>query len=411
MHRARSLLVVLLAAFAVATPGLALPVASADPGSPVAPDAPASVTATAGTGEVAVSWTWPADNGSPLTEYSVTAMAQAPASTSYMYEDIPVPPGVTAGDTMTKTFHHITNGSTYRIYIAVSNGTGQSEFAISDEFTPRGAPYTPRGVTANTGNRSIVATWLPGNNGGSPLSGYTATLTPPGGAPALTWTVAPDVTSASFSGLTNGTSYALSVVATNEYGTGPAATTTATPATVPGAATGVTATRGDLRAIVRWKVPPSNGSPITGYRVIASPGDLTMEVPYSTDVRLFDGLSNGSRYTFKVVAINAKGAGPASAPSAAVVPAGPPWQTATPAVAAGKRFATVSWRAPFRNGSAITRFQVRCSNGVTKAVTGSTRSLKFAGLRKGKRLSFRVRAVTAAGTGAYSAASAVVTIK
>ncbi|WP_433796517.1 fibronectin type III domain-containing protein [Actinoplanes sp. CA-252034] len=88
----------------------------------------------------------------------------------------------------------------------------------------------------------------------------------------------------------------------------------------PDAPVRVTAVAGDASARVTWAAPGSDGgSPITRYTVTASPGDATCT---ATDVSgcLVPGLDNGTAYTFTVVAHNAAGTSPASAPSAPVTP-------------------------------------------------------------------------------------------
>src|SRR5439155_17961893 len=73
-------------------------------------------------------------------------------------------------------------------------------------------------------------------------------------------------------GLTNGTSYDISVVATNSAGDGPAGTTTVTPVGPPGAPTSVSASVADSQTVVSFTAPASNGgSAITGYTVTAHP--------------------------------------------------------------------------------------------------------------------------------------------
>ena len=92
---------------------------------------------------------------------------------------------------------------------------------------------------------------------------------------------------------------------------------------VPGAPTNVSATGADASAVVSF-APPSDtgGSPITGYTVNAYAGDtIAMSVQSGTaDPVTVAGLTNGADYTFTVIATNASGNGPESAPSATVTP-------------------------------------------------------------------------------------------
>ena len=85
--------------------------------------------------------------------------------------------------------------------------------------------------------------------------------------------------------------------------------------TVPSAPTGVSAVGGLEQAVVSFSVPfDDGGASITGYTVTASPGGATGSGTSSPIT--VSGLSLGS-YTFTVVANNALGVGPASAPAQA----------------------------------------------------------------------------------------------
>lgn len=84
-------------------------------------------------------------------------------------------------------------------------------------ITPNTAPGAPTIGTAVAGNTSATVSFTaPSSNGGSPITGYTATSTP-GGIQASGPGSPINVT-----GLTNGTTYTFKVTATNAVGTGPA---------------------------------------------------------------------------------------------------------------------------------------------------------------------------------------------
>jgi uncharacterized protein (TIGR02145 family) len=99
-------------------------------------------------------------------------------------------------------------------------------------------------------------------------------------------------------------------------------TITVTTAMVPGAPTSVVATAGNTTASVAFVAPSSNGgSVITGYTVTSSPAGGT--ATGASSPLTVTGLTNGTAYTFTVVATNAVGNSAASAASAAVTPAAP----------------------------------------------------------------------------------------
>lgn len=270
------------------------------------PGAPTAVVATAGIRTATISWSAPSsDGGTPITAYLVTAS----------------PSGLTSlvSGATTVAVTGLADGTSYSFTVRAINalGTGSASAASTAVSTPA-VPSSPVGVTATPMARSAMISWSPpASSGGSAITGYRVTSTP-GGVSATT---AGSTTTVLLSGLADDTSYTFSVVALNGVGSGPAANSPLiqTP-TTPGAPTAVTATARNTSALVSWTAPSANGrSPITGYTVTASPGGATATTSGST-TGLVSGLTNGTAYTFSVVATNAVGNGPASTPSASVSP-------------------------------------------------------------------------------------------
>lgn len=188
------------------------------------------------------------------------------------------------------------------------------------------APGAPRNAAATPLNAQATVSWAaPASDGGSAVLRYRVTAVP-GGASA---TVDAPATTATVTGLANGTAYTFTVTAVNAVGEGPASAPTApvTPReelapTAPGAPRDVRATAGNAQAVVSWTAPASTGgSPVRRYRVTAAPGGATVTVDAPATVATVGGLANGTAYTFTVAAANDAGEGAASAPSAAVTPA------------------------------------------------------------------------------------------
>jgi hypothetical protein len=219
---------------------------------------------------------------------------------------------------------------------ALSAGTvtlaGNSVQTVTGEGSAN-APDAPAEVSATAGNASAAVTWTaPISDGGSVITGYTVTSSPSGRSASTT-----GGTSATVSGLTNGTSYTFTVVATNTVGnSGPSAGSTAvTAADVPDAPTGVSADASEESAGVTWAEPSGDGgAAITGYTVTSSPGGIIVSTNSATLSASFPNLTSGTAYTFSVVATNTAGNSVASETSSAVTPLGTSASDAEAAAAA-----------------------------------------------------------------------------
>jgi fibronectin type 3 domain-containing protein len=360
------------------------------------PSAPANVMATRGDGQAAVAWQVPADDGGgAITGYTVTA---APGGAS-----------ATTTQATSATVVGLSNGVNYTFTVTASNAAGESPASVaSQSITPAGVPGAPIAVAASAGDGRATVTWSPpANDGGTLVTAYTVTSWP-GGATVQT----AGATTATVAGLNNGTSYTFTVTAANAVGTGPASapSSAATPATAPSAPQAITATAGDASATLTWSAPSSNGgAAITSYTVTASPGGMTAVVSGTTAT--VTGLTNGTSYTFVVTATNWAGTGPASSPSAALIPARLPAAPTGAGAMAGNGQAVVTWTAPAYDALApVTGYTVTAMpGGATSVVTAPATSLAVFGLTNGVSYTFTVTATNRIGISAASSPSAAIT--
>ncbi|MEH6446410.1 MAG: Ig-like domain-containing protein [Oceanospirillaceae bacterium] len=283
-------------------------------------------------------------------------------------------------------------GADAAINVADLTGNG---ITASNVLTIPGAPIIG---TATAGNTQVSVTFsAPGSNGGSAITGYTATASP--GGLTASGAASPLVVT----GLTNGTAYSFSVTATNGVGTGSAssASNSVTPQaaqtisfTNPGSQSfGTTPT---LTASASSSLTPSFTSSTPGVCTITSGGLLTFITTGSCTINA-DQAGNSSYLAAAQVS--------QSFSVTAVVAGAPTIGTAT----AGDTQASVSFSAPASTGgAAITSYTVTSSpDGLT--VSGVASPLTVTGLTNGTAYSFSVTATNSAGASAVSSASNSVT--
>ncbi|MFC4592031.1 fibronectin type III domain-containing protein [Sphaerisporangium corydalis] len=288
----------------------------------------------------------------------------------------------------------------------VVKNTGSAAITLSVDtfayFRTPGPPLAPTAVTATPGDAGATVTWTAPSDGGAPITAYTVTAGPGGARASST-----GATTATVTGLTNGTAYTFTVTATNAIGTSAASAPSAavTPHAAvsrPGAPLGVTATAGDGVATVTWQAPSSGGSPITKYTMTAIPGGTTTTTTGTTTT--VSGLTNGTAYTFTVTATNAIGTSDASAPSPPVTPgrAVPPGRPFVTEVEPRDSAVQVGW-APQGNGATVTEYVVTASpGGANVRITAPETTAIVGGLVNGTSYRFTVAAVNSAGTGEAS---------
>jgi uncharacterized protein (TIGR02145 family) len=339
--------------------------------------------------QASIAFDVPLSNGwTPITGYTVTAS----------------PGGLTnSGASSPILIAGLTYGTNYTFTVIATNVAGNSiPSAPTNSISPITVPGAPTSPVATAGNaQASVAFVAPVSNGGSVITQYTVTASP--GGLTSSGTSSPIVVS----GLTPGTPYTFTVVATNQAGNSLASVASAakTPYTVPGAPTSPVATASNAQASVAFVAPVSNGgSQITGYTVTSSPGGFTSTG--TTSPGIVTGLTNGTSYTFTVTATNAAGNSVASVASNAVTPFTVPSAPTNPVATPGNVQASIAFTEPLSNGgSAITSYTVTSIPGTLTKI-GSTSPIVITGLTAGTSYTFTVKATNAAGSSLASTATA-----
>ncbi|WP_161498978.1 peroxidase family protein [Cryobacterium aureum] len=294
----------------------------------VAPGTPTIGAAIAGNEQATVDWT-----ASPVgvaTSFSVKVLDSAGAQVGALR--------TAAGTAFNLVITGLTNGSSYTFQVSATNAEGTSAFSASTNAVTPSAPVVAGAPTIGSpvaGNAQVTVNWTPpaavANQ--TPITGYRirtyvgASTTPDG-----TTNVA-DVSTATITGLTNGTGYTFDVAAINSVGTGAASdrSVTVTPVApvvlvVPGAPVIGTSVAGNARVTVNWAAPGAvtNAPAVSGYVIRTFIGAGTAPTGSTTvanvTTRVITALTNGTGYTFDVAAINSVGTGAASARSVVVTP-------------------------------------------------------------------------------------------
>ncbi len=336
--------------------------------------APTHLVATAGDTRITLTW----DDMPDSTSYTVTNCGTTTAPSL-------------SGSTWTVLCTGLTNGTPYVVAVTATGpgGTSAPSTAIATPQPP--PPATPLGVSATAGDRRITVTW----NASPTATSYTVT----GCGSAIQYPTDRTQTGATCTALINGTTYPVSVAATNASGSsapsGPVSATPMPPS--PGAPATLTASPGpgSGNITLNWAASAS----ATGYKVYGCGGaPITITTPVTT--YLCTGLINGTAYNVYVTATNLSGeSGPS--PTATATPLAAPTAPTNLKSAPGNRTIVLTWDAMPR---ATSYSIIGCGTTITPSATPSGTTATCIGLTSGASYTI---SVTATGPGGTSAPSTI----
>lgn len=168
------------------------------------PGRPGTPTATESSRTLVVSFGAAAANGAPVEFYDVYTNGTA--------HQCPASPCTITG---------LANGTTYTVDVSATNsaGTGPSSAQVTAE--PNAVPGQVAGLVATPGDTTVTLAWQPPADDGTPVTSYSVEVSPPPGGGQQITTVGGTTTTQAFTGLTNGTTYTFTVMATNAAGNSP----------------------------------------------------------------------------------------------------------------------------------------------------------------------------------------------
>ena len=274
------------------------------------------VVASVASGQAALTWTAPADNGgSPVTAYVVQVKVTGQADSTYRQVGTTAAPGFTVTG--------LTNGTSYTFRVAAQNGVGVGPFATSAPATPWPQAAAPTRLTGTAGNGLVSLVWTaPALVAGQQILDYVVQYRAyAAGVPGAWTTIADGVSTAARASLViaNGITYDFRVAAVTTgnvvglFSTASLPLTPFSPTAVPSAPTGVTATRtaaGTVR--LSWSPVAANaGGPTSGYVVqYALSGSSTWVTLNTTATSAtISRLIAGRGYSFRIAARNLAGQG------------------------------------------------------------------------------------------------------
>jgi len=379
------------------------------------PNAPSS-TITHADSSLTISWSAPNNNGNAITGYEIhksldgvgfTLLSSLNAST-FMFTDT-----------------SLTNGTLYYYYVKAINANGASEYNIISGYPSKKPGLYASSVTLVNSNatnegKQVTLNWTcdPSDlsiNNGDVITSFVIRKQSAVAVPVLVGTVPAVLAQLQYSfvinGLTNGDSVTYTVKAVNRDGEG--LSNISNTITVSGLPDAPSFSLSPSDQAISINITPGNneGSAIVSYNIYKSTDNASFFLLTNTANTSYvdNGLTNASTYFYKVSELNSNGESILSSSQSSIpftVPDAPSNLTAVH----NNGYVSLSYTAPFDEGSAITTYKIYNSTdnvNFTHVISCNALSTVINGLFNGLTYYFKVSAVNIAGEGSLCSSISV----
>lgn len=357
------------------------------------PERAVAVAVTGGHNSVDVTWSAPADIETPIVKYTVELISSSNA--------------VAATIETTESsveFSNLTSGNRYRARVYVHTAWGRSAVsAQSNQALVQGVPSSPanalvRQVSGNTPAINVELGAVVSNGCAVTQWQAQASWLDQDGLPQTSSLSSNDLgSSITFTDVVIGSTYQISVSATNCWGTSALATYSITPVALPEPISDLDLSlseTGDL--IATWV--PSTSSDVTSVLVTLQPGNISYRVSPSTTKVVFAGVNLGVEYRVTGTSRNAAGNGQSiESPSVLAAIAPGAVNDLNISVDEATAIATASWAAPNNSGAEISGYRIWVDGQAPEDITDL--AVEIEGLVAGEIYSFTIAAISDLGIG------------
>lgn len=268
--------------------------------------APTSLSATAGNASVTIGFSQSSvPDMEPITNYEystddgISFMAFSPAVV-----------------TSPVTISGLSNNTTYSVKLRAVNAAGTSTASASVSAPTFYSPQPPTSLSATPGDTQVTVAFTAGANGGTPITNYKYSTD--NGVSFTACSPADAASPITITGLTNGMSYVIRLIAVNIAGESSASSSVSVTlaSATPGAPTITSIVGGDKAIYILYTAGSAGGSAITNYQysidngvtfTVLSPALISNPLIVSSS-----SLVNGTPYSVIIQAINTSGAGASS---------------------------------------------------------------------------------------------------